>query len=671
MNRHHLDPWLAAFGLILLAQVQRLPLWLSLGAGAAVVSGWLVQRHRKRGLRPLWLGALALVSAAAFWAYYRGQFTVDTAASFLVLTVALKWLELGRRRDLFILFFIQCYLAVVTLLFHQSMLWTGGLLVSLFLLFTGLQMALGGRGQVMGGEAMKRSALVFVKMLPVVVVLFIFFPRIGPLWSVPLVSEQGTTGLSDTMAPGAITSLAQNDDPAFRVTFGGDTPRPGQRYWQALVLDRFDGKRWDRRSLDEREGVSRVPEDASAGELANDEYEVMLEPHGRRWGFALVDSVPASTNVQLNRNGMVRFERSVDTRRRYRMQFEQPPEARRLSDAERRFYTRLPGGTNERTREWVARQRRAADGRQALIRRLMEHFNEEAFHYTLQPEALGNSDTVDGLMFGTREGFCEHYASALAFMLRTAEIPARIVTGYLGGESGVDNEYLIVRQYDAHAWVQAWLPGRGWVRLDPTAMIAPERIENGLREAMQEEGGFLSDDPFSMNRYADVGWVNWMRLRLDAANYYWQRWVVGYEGQTQLSLLGRLPGDIDRRMLGVITAVLVAALILAGVGISLLRARRRHFRDPWYRLYDQWCRLLEHQGTGTGRSETLAAQVSAAERTFPAQASDIRAFGVLLQQAFYSPVQTDQQALARARRLMNAIRKRKSHGRSRNTAAAE
>lgn len=671
MIRHHLDPWIAAFGLILSAQLQRLPLWLSLGAFAAAVVGWLMRRHGRRGARPSWLGVLAVVSVAVFWVYYQGQYTVDTAASFLVLTVALKWLELGRRRDLFILFFIQCYLAVVTLLFHQSMLWAGTLLASLFLLFTGLQMAVGGRFPGMGREAMKRSALVFVKMLPLVVVLFIFFPRVGPLWSVPLVSEQGMTGLSDSLEPGGISRLVQNDDPAFRVTFGGETPPPGERYWQALVLDRFDGQRWDRRSEEQQGGVSRVPEDASAAALGGDGYEVMLEPHGRRWGFALADSVPASANVTLNRNGMVRFERSVDTRRRYRMRLEPSAETTSLSKAARRFYTRLPGNTNERTRQWVLQQRRKVEGGSELVRQLMQHFNREPFRYTLQPESPGDSDTVDALMFETREGFCEHYASALAFMLRTADIPARIVTGYLGGESGVDNEYLIVRQYDAHAWVQAWLPGRGWVRLDPTAMIAPDRIENGLREAMGGGDDFLAGDPFSMTRYADLGWVNWMRLRLDAANYYWQRWVVGYEGKTQLSLLGRLPGDIDQRMLGVITAVLVAALIMAGVGISLLRARRRHFRDPWYQLYDQWWRWLEYRHAEAGRSETLAAQVAAAERACPALTADIRALGALLQRAFYTPETITQQDLVRARRLMNALRKRKPHGRTGNTAAAE
>ncbi|MGM0451462.1 MAG: transglutaminase-like domain-containing protein, partial [Pseudomonadota bacterium] len=300
--------------------------------------------------------------------------------------------------------------------------------------------------------------------------------------------------------------------------------------------------------------------------------------------------------------------------------------------------------------------------REALVSQLMEHFRQEPFHYTLQPESLGEGDTVDELMFETREGFCEHYASALGFMLRSAGIPARIVTGYLGGESGVDNEYLIVRQYDAHAWVQAWLPGRGWVRLDPTAMIAPERVENGLRDAMEEQGDFLEDNPFSMSRYRDLGWVNWMRLRLDAANYYWQRWVVGYEGQTQLSLLGRLPGDIDRRMLGIITATLVAVLIMTGVGISVLRSRRRHFRDPWYRLYDQWCRWHSRHRTGAGRSDPLSEQVAEAVRASPSRAREIRALGGLLEESFYGGDAMEARDLARARRLMNALRKRKHHG---------
>lgn len=664
-----IDFWLLAYVLVLLAQVGRLPLWLSGFAAVLGVAGWYMRRTGRRGIGGRWLAVLALAAAALFWWFYRGQFTVDTAASFLVLTVALKWLELGRRRDLFILFFILCYLVVVTLLFHQSILWAVILLASLFLLFTGLQVALGSRVSGLSGQALRRSGWLFVKMLPVVAILFVLFPRIGPLWSVPLVSDKGTTGLSDEMTPGAISSLGQNDERAFRVTFGGDPPPRSRRYWRALILDRFDGRTWSRQDFEGREGLTRVSESAPSDSLAEDEYEVLLEPHDRRWGFGLKDSVPASSNVSLDFRGLPRFERSVDTQTRYRMKRERDAEPESLDAQGRRFYTHLPEGSNEKTRVWVARQQMEAESQQALVERFMGHFREEPFRYTLEPPRLGE-DSVDELLFETRAGFCEHYASALAFMLRAAGIPARIMTGYLGGESGLNDDYLIVRQYDAHAWVEAWFPERGWVRLDPTAMIAPERIESGLEAAMEEEGSFLRDDFLSAQRYRDIGWVNWVSLRLDAVNYYWQRWVVGYEGQTQLSLFEKLPGRIGMRELGLITAGAVAVIILAAVVFSLLAQRRRRFRDPWHRLYHQWCRWLEKQGIPEGRGSPVSQQVEAAVAGFPDQAERLRRLGGLMNRVFYEPgVTPGQEELKEARQLLARIRRQTFHGRSRSAAA--
>jgi len=210
-------------------------------------------------------------------------------------------------------------------------------------------------------------------------------------------------------------------------------------------------------------------------------------------------------------------------------------------------------------------------------------------------------------------------------MLRSAGIPARIMTGYLGGESGLNNDYLIVRQYDAHAWVEGWFPDRGWVRLDPTAMIAPERIESGSRAAMADEGTFLQDNLFSPQRYGDIRWVNWVSLRLDAVNYYWQRWVVGYEGQTQLSLFEKIPGRVGFRELGLITAGAVAFIIGVAVLLSVVQQHRRRFRNPWYRLYDRWCRWLEKRGIPGARHTPVSAQVEAAVAAFPEQAERIQA----------------------------------------------
>ncbi len=653
-----LDFWLVGYALALLAQIERLPLWLTLVGFAGGAVGWLI---RRRGWRPLsrrWLMPMTLGLVVLFWLAYRGQFTVDTAASFLVLTVALKWLELRQRRDLFVLFFIICYLVVVTLLFQKGLIWAVVLLGSIFLLFTGLQLAMAGQLRGLSMQAVRRSGGLFLKMAPVVVVLFVFFPRMGPLWSVPLVSEQGVTGLSEEMTPGDVSNLAQNSDRAFRVEFGGDWPRPGERYWRAIVLDVFDGRTWSRRDRGERERASRVIEAAPADALADDEYEILMEPHYQRWGFALVDSVPRSPNARQDARGMVRFERSVDQSVRYRMGFESERVSRELGESGKRFYTHLPASGNEMTRAWVAEQRMAIEDDRQLVTRFMRLFNQEPFHYTLRPPRLGE-DPVDELLFDTRRGFCEHYASALAFMLRAAGIPARIMTGYLGGESGLNDQYLIVRQYDAHAWVEAWLPEFGWFRLDPTAQIAPDRIELGLREAMRDEGSFLEDNWASPDRYQDLALVNWLRLRADAANYYWQRWVVGYEGQTQLALLSRLPGNIGLRELGFITAGLVAAFIALAVIIGLLRQHQQRFRDPWHRLYDRWCRWLVRQDLGVGRGDSLSHQVAAVARAMPEQASEARAFKTIMTRHFYADGGDGVEAedLKRVRRLFGQIRR--------------
>ncbi len=670
-----LDFWLGGYLLVLLAQFDRLPIWLFLVALAGGIAGWMI---RRRGWAPLarrYLIPVTLVTAAGFWAIYRGQFTVDTAASFLVLTVALKWLEIRQRRDLFILFFIISYLVVVTLLFHQSILWVAVLLVSLFLLFTGLQLAIAGQVRGLSGEALRRSAWLFAKMLPIVIILFIFFPRMSPLWSVPLVSEQGVTGLSEEMTPGEISNLAQNSERAFRVSFGGDMPRPGERYWRTMSLDRFDGRTWRRAHSEDREGPTRVAESAPADELGEQQYEILMEPHYERWGFALQNSDPASPGVRMDERGLVRFERSVDTTRRYRLSQREGTERalgqRELSEAGQQYYTRLPESGNEKTRAWVAQQRLAEPDDQALIQRFMGRFNEEPFHYTLRPPTLGE-DPVDELLYETQRGFCEHYASALAFKLRAAGIPARIMTGYLGGEESANEQYLIIRQYDAHAWVEAWLPEYGWFRLDPTAQIAPDRIEYGLEEAMREEGSFLEGNLTSPDRYRDIAWVNWLRLQADAINFYWQRWVVGYEGQTQMSLFDRFPGEIGMRELGLITAGLVAAIIGLAVIYAMVQQHRRRFRDPWHRLYDQWCRWLEKQGVPAGRGDPLSVQTAAAEAHAPELAESIREFGGGLSEVFYGPAdRTTPEQLRTLRQLLTHIRRNTRRGRSRHTAAAK
>lgn len=631
-----LDCLLAGFCLVLLAQFSRLPWWLTGLALSAALAGWWMRRRGRPPLSKTLLLVFTLVAVTGFWLVYRGQYTVDTAASFFVVTVALKWLELRQRRDLFVLFFILCYLVTVTLLFQDSIVWSLILLLVIFLLFNGLQLATAGSLRQVSWEAWRRSGWLFLKALPVVVILFVFFPRMGPLWSVPLVSEQSVTGLSDEMSPGEITNLAQSSERAFRVQFGGDTPAPSQRYWRALILDSFDGRTWRRSSSERSERVSRVNRDVSADQLPEDHYEVLMEPTNQRWGYALEESEPVSANLSQDQRGLVSFERSVDSSLRYRMQWVTPAPLQPLSDSERALYTQLPGRGNSRTLIWVAQQQALEEDQEALVNRFMQHFNQQPYHYTLRPARLG-SDPVDELLFETYQGFCEHYASALTFMLRAADIPARVVTGYLGGESGLNDGYLIIRQYDAHAWVEAWLEDYGWVRLDPTSMIAPDRIERGLRESMREEGSFLENNWASPERYQDLALVNWIRLRADAMNYYWQRWVVGYQGQTQLSLFSRLPGNLGLRELGFVTAGVVASLIALSGLYALWRHRRQQRLDPYRRLYQRWLNWLRRQGIAAGPEDSPTYQAELAARALPRHGHQLRQFGQALNQVYYRP----------------------------------
>ena len=489
-----------------------------------------------------------LVLVAVYIATVQGRFTVDTAASFFVLAVGLKWLETRSTRDFYVLFFILVYLATVNFLFHQEIHWSVINIAGVALLLIGLQVV--NAPEIPGAmkKGWRRLGLMLVKTLPIVVLLFVFFPRMSPLWSVPLVSGEARTGISDTMTPGDISSLAQSSERAFRVTFGGELPAYRDRYWRGLILDRLDGDTWQQGLGKPFRRLGRVDVDGGVGPLGPNQYEGLLEPTDQTWAFALENSRAVSNNVKQTDENLFRFDRPADSAVRYRMELvgNQTTEDASAEPDNLQRYLQLPQSGNPRARAFGQQLAGQHDNPQALVQQLLTRFREQAYFYTLRPPAMP-VDGIDSLLFDEKRGFCAHYAGATTFVLRAAGIPARVVVGYQGGSPGADDEYLIVRQYDAHAWVEAWFPGQGWVRVDPTAAIAPERIEFGLREAVAEEGSFLENDWTSPQRYGDLAMLQWASLQLDKINYHWQRWVVGYQGQSQMDLMSRLPGGIGMR----------------------------------------------------------------------------------------------------------------------------
>lgn len=655
--------WLvAAFILLLVPQWDRLPLWLPLACVGLAGWRWLVHLGRIR-LPGRWLrGGIMLVMISAYLVTVRGRFTVDTAASFFVIAVGLKWIETRTSRDFYVLFFILIYLATVNFLFEQGIGWTVLNFTAVMFLLIGLQIlnAPDVPNALMSGW--RRLLGLFVKTLPVVVLLFLFFPRLAPLWSVPLVSGAAKTGMSDSMTPGDISNLAQSSERAFRVAFGGAMPNPRDRYWRGLVLDQLDGNTWRQARPELYLRPGRVMNDGGAGELAAAEYDVLLEPTGQSWAFALKGSAAASTNVFESGDDLFRFRRPADTPVRYRLSYGQTDDAPgALSAADERQFLQLPPGGNPRARALADQLRQENPDTTGFIRQLLNRFRDEAYFYTLRPPQM-TGDSIDQLLFDAKRGFCAHYAGATTFLLRAAGIPARIVIGYQGGEPGAGGDYLIIRQYDAHAWVEAWLPGQGWLRIDPTAAIAPDRIELGLRQAVADEGSFLEDNWASPQRYGDVALIQWASLQLDKINYQWQRWVVGYQGQTQMDLLSRLPGHWGLKELGYFSAGLVAAgLLLAGV-ISALRQRALFVRDPFARITGQWHQLLVRHGIDVADGDTPLQTAERVASEVPAAAGPARSFARALYNHYYvvsdggKPADMSKER-ARLKRLLQATRK--------------
>nr|WP_183700639.1 DUF3488 and DUF4129 domain-containing transglutaminase family protein [Marinobacter oulmenensis] len=648
---------LAGFALLLIPQWDRLPPWLLAACGVLAGWRWLARTGRVR-LPGRWLRmAIMLVLMAVYIATVQGHFSVDTAASFFVLAVGLKWLETRSARDFYVVFFILTYLAAVNFLFRQGILWAFINFAALALLLVGLQTLNAPDLPAGARRGWKRLGGMMLKTLPVVVLLFVFFPRMAPLWSVPMVSGQARTGLSDTMRPGDISSLAQNSERAFRVSFGGDMPPYPARYWRGLVLDYLDGETWRQFEESAIEPPSRVARDGGVGELEPGQYDVLLEPTDRQWAFALDGSVAVSDNVIPAGQNLFRFRRPADTSVRYRMALGNSEGQPSLGTGERRRYLQLPRDGNPRARA-LARELVRRGSPEQVVSGFIERLRQQPYFYTLRPPSMPD-DGIDALLFDEMRGFCAHYAGAATFVFRAAGIPARVVLGYQGGEPGAGGDYLIVRQYDAHAWVEVWLTGRGWVQVDPTAAIAPSRVESGLRDAVADEGSFLEDEMISPQRYNDLPLVQWASLQLDRINYNWQRWVVGYQGQSQMDLMSRLPGGLGLKELGYLSAGIVgAALLLAGL-VSGLRLRVRHRGDRFGRLVLSWHRFCEQCGVPVRTGETPGQLAQRLAQSAPGLEKPAYRFARVVNRHYYSPptAAKPEQEIRQLKQLLKAMKR--------------
>ena len=560
----HLDMrnvmWLLAAMVIVVApHMLRLPAWV--GVMFVVVVGWRawIAWAALRAPPRAFMWALTLAASIGTFATYGRIFGRESGVTLLVVMAALKLLEMRSQRDVTLSIYLGFFLVVTNFLFSQSIpLGLYMLVVVWIFVATLVGFNRVGRTPTLQ-ERLRPAGALLLQSLPLMVAFFLLFPRAhGPLWALPQDTRSGQTGLSDSMTPGNIANLIKNDSIAFRVQFDDKLPPYQTLYWRGPVLVDFDGATWKMPDMPGGGSFAYTRQERRVG------YTVTLEPHNKTWLFALDLPAQLPANAYMLADLQLRARRPVDQRLRYEMSswltYQYGTRASRFAlDASLRFDEARNPRAVALGRRWASED---PDPR-TILAKAAQHFGR-GYTYTLEPPQLDPRDPYDDFLFNSRQGFCEHYAGSFTLLMRAAGIPARVVTGYQGGEVNPLNNELIVRQADAHAWSEIWVKEEGWVRIDPTAAVSPLRVENGVNAALGPIGvipSLIQSDPF--------GILGNVRFAWQMMNSQWDQWVVGYNLDRQRQFFSQLgaPG-IDWRTLGfwlMIATFVVGAILAAGM----------------------------------------------------------------------------------------------------------
>lgn len=597
---------LAVIGWTIAPHLLRLAPWVALLCG--LVLAWRAQLAWRQGPLPSrwWLIGLLAGAAGLTWATERTLVGKDAGVTLLVVLMALKTLELRARRDALVVFFLGFFLVLTQFLYSQSV-WTAlAMGLSVWGWLTALTLAHMPAGRPPLRDAARLAGRAALVGTPVMVLLFMLFPRVGPLWAMP--GAGGKTGLSDTLQLGDVAALANDESIAFRLRFDGRAPAAQALYFRGPVLSDYDGQRW-RAATPFPAPPGDAPAPATpAGPVYR--YELTLEPLRVPWLPLLEGTRRAPTAnpplaglpPQPDAAGQWRLPRPLHERVLLRAETDLGgPPAAPLRRYERFGLVHIPPGRHPRTRAWAAALRAQPALREAepaaLAQAVLAHIRSQPYVYTLAPGRYGG-DPVDEFWLDRRQGFCEHYAAAFVIVMRALDIPARIVTGYQGTDVMAVDGYHAVRQSHAHAWAEFWQPGQGWLRADPTGAVAPERILSSA--ALEAPTGFVAGALEAVNPGLRLSLRRWAE-RLDNR---WNQWVLGYGRRQQFDLLGRLGvASPDLATLARVMVGLVAAAGLAGAAWAWLDARRQ---GPWQRLRQRIERALARHGVPARPSDTLA-----------------------------------------------------------------
>lgn len=587
-----LPPWQQFFALpayywllvacfwVMVIHSPHIPIWLSVFGLVSIIAQLPTLKSKFKKQKSLYKGIQLfgfLLGVIGLWLSFGQILVTDVSICFLALCLFAKLWEIYNKRDAYVVLNLCLFVIASGFLWSQNFGMAVGAMVAMAMVLLGF-IALADDNNTTGAGRLRALGFVMLPALPLLVILFLFFPRFDPLWTLNLAGNKATTGVSDSMSPGDFANLSKSTQLAFRVEFQGKIPSRHELYWRGLIFEQFDGITW-RESPRPRSYWRSLEEPPKWANpilgTAKDSYTIMLEPTQQHWLFGLDYSrLSPLRGVGTADDFTLRSYHPITQRFRYQAGYY--PDAQvgiALSTPEKQATLQLPKTGNDKSRQLAQELFHQAQGDTVQFVNLFQnHISRNDFYYTLSPPAL-NKERIDEFLFGTRQGFCEHYASSFVFLARSAGIPARVVAGYQGGQLGRDGKSWEVRQMDAHAWAEVWVEGQGWVRVDPTAFVAPNRILDGMSDYTEEMGSVAFGEGVA-------GTLGYQQFRLlqsiyrfsDELSYHWQKSIVGFDGENQKNTLSKL--GIGSLMEQIALMMASFAFVLTCLGIVFWYRRR-------------------------------------------------------------------------------------------------
>jgi len=585
------------------------PIWVSLifllGLSWRCLNIWFAVPLPKGNFDLMRLIQLTIAASAIALLFVTYGSTVgrDAGVAFLLSMLGLKVTEIRTHRDYYLTAFLGYFVVITNFFFTQSML-VAGLMFVVVIVTTSCLICINNQTNQLPAKAMmKLSAKMLVQALPMMLILFVLFPRIpGPLWGLPedahgnvsgdssnrgILGNSGQTGIDNKMQLGKISRLIQSDKVAFRVQFDGEIPAAGDRYWRGPVLWHTNGSTWTETdySLINKQPIMRLTEQAI-------DYQIVLEPHNQHWLFALdlPSAQPEGIDSYFTSDAQLKSAVPITQRIRYSLNSSTDFTLGNNDPALLKLALSLPDAEHPQAIALAQQWRTEFTDDESYIQHVLNYFNREAFYYSLTPPQL-TGDVIDQFLFESKEGFCEHYSASFAVLMRAAGIPTRIVTGYQGGEINPVSGDLVIRQRDAHAWTEVWLKNKGWVRIDPTAAVSAERVNVGMNEIMPLE----MRSPALFANYDALNKL-WQKItyNLDALDSMWNLWVLSYSPALQRALLEKLGmTNPNWQKIALCLGIFISAVLII---LPLFVFYQRRPNDPLNDAYRQFCKKLTKVG---------------------------------------------------------------------------